>query len=329
MDDFDNPDNDKTQFRQSPQQSPDRTTLRPTPGKRGNVPTPGRSDPTQFPMPGATSAPRPQQPAAYNQAIYIQTFRGLNPLVNAASSLLALMVKLRTTFSHHDVNGLFQRICGEMKQFESRAKSDGERPEIVLAARYILCAGLDESVLKTPWGSESAWTQRSLLNSFHNETGGGEKFFVILDRMKETPAENLHILELMYICISLGFKGKYDLLSNGREHLDNLRDNLYQIIRRCRGEFERELSPTWQSRVVRRNKLTDYVPFWVIASSMAALLLLVYFGFRVWMYSSSSYVEQQLQDIVTESQPSAAKSKPKVSIRSLLSGGSAAGSKDK
>jgi type VI secretion system protein ImpK len=301
MGEFDDQDSDKTMMRGVPPLNSDRTSLRPTPGRRNSIPSPGRQDNTQgLGLPNSqTNMPlyRDFQSQGLSDASHIQTYRGINPLVNAASTLLALFVKLRNTFSHNDVNGLFQRLSSEIKSFESRAKDDGERPETVLAARYILCAGLDEAVLKTPWGSESAWTQRSLLNSFHNETGGGEKFFVIMERMKEMPAENLHLLELMYLCLSLGFKGKYDLLQNGRDHLENLRDELYQTIRSYRGEFERELSPTWQSRVASRNKLTDFVPFWVIASTAGAVLLLAYFGFRVWMYNTTSYVEQQLIDI--------------------------------
>ena len=304
MNEFDNPDADKTILRGVPQANPDHTVLRPTPGRRNTIPSPGRQAENQVPTSATSPLYREYQSQVLTGAGHIQTYRGLNPLVNAASTLLALLVKLRTTFSHNDVEGLFQRLSNEIKAFESRAKNDGERPEIVLAARYVLCAALDEAVLKTPWGSESAWTQRSLLNSFHNETGGGEKFFMILDRMKEMPVENLHMLELMYLCLSLGFKGKYDVLQNGRDHLENMRDELFQTIRSCRGEFERELSPNWQSRVVSRNKLTDYVPFWVIASSAAAVLLLVYFGFRVWMYNSSSYVEQQLVDIAASAEQS-------------------------
>ncbi|HEY5602217.1 MAG TPA: type IVB secretion system protein IcmH/DotU [Gammaproteobacteria bacterium] len=300
MKDFDDPDGDKTIMRGMPQRnSGDRTTLRPTPGRR-NIPTPGRQDYTQ--PPSTAAAYRDNQTQVSLGAGHIQTYRGINPLVNAASTLLVLLGKLRTTFSHNDVNGLFQRLCGEIKEFESRAKNDGERPEIVLAARYVLCAGLDEAVLKTPWGSESAWPQRSLLNTFHNETGGGEKFFMILDRMKEMPAENLHMLELLYLCLSLGFKGKYDVLHNGRDHIENIRDELFQTIRGYRGQFERELSPTWHSRVVNRNRLTDYVPFWVVASSVVALLMLIYFGFRVWMYSSSAHAEQRLTDIVVSAE---------------------------
>jgi len=45
---------------------------------------------------------------------------------------------------------------------------------------YVLCSLLDETVLGTPWGSESVWAGQGLLIGFHNEAWGGEKFFLAL-----------------------------------------------------------------------------------------------------------------------------------------------------
>ena len=154
--------------------------------------------------------------------------------------------KTRHSVSHPDVGGLYQRLVNEIKVFDSRAKEQGVRAEVVLAARYIICALLDEAVLNTPWGAESAWPQKTLLSTFHNETAGGEKFFLILDRMRESPAENLYILELIYICLSLGFEGKYRVIHRGRELVGQLREELFGVIRTYRGDYERALSPKWQ-----------------------------------------------------------------------------------
>ena len=135
------------------------------------------------------------------------------------------------------------------------AKEKNISSEIILAARYVICAALDEAVLKTPWGAESAWTQRTLLSTFHSETHGGEKFFLLLDKMKERPAQNLDMLELMYVFLSLGFEGKYHLNPRGREILEKIRDELFQIIRTFRGEYERALSPRWQGLGRTKNTL--------------------------------------------------------------------------
>ncbi|WP_206197454.1 type IVB secretion system protein IcmH/DotU, partial [Pseudomonas viridiflava] len=79
----------------------------------------------------------------------------------------------------------------------------------MLAARYVLCTVLDEAVLTTAWGSSSNWSTMSLLSHFHQETFGGEKFFQLLERLGSNPARHLHLLELMYLCLALGLKGKY------------------------------------------------------------------------------------------------------------------------
>ena len=53
------------------------------------------------------------------------------------------------------------------------------------AARYALCATIDDMVLSTPWGSASSWAQQSLTSIFHNEVTGGERFFDILEQMQQ------------------------------------------------------------------------------------------------------------------------------------------------
>jgi len=306
-------DSDKTVFRQ-PSVDGDRTVIKPMPGGRSTQPAPAQQAPVQPPpvqaqqpmqaTPQTLQAETPQyqpqqqaQPATAASSAYFSTRSGLNPLVNAASTLIAVFEKTRQALSHQDVGGLHQRLVNEIKAFESKAKETNIKPEVILSARYALCAALDEAVLNTPWGSESAWPQRTLLSVFHNETSGGEKFFLILDRMKEQPAENLYILELMYIFLSLGFEGKYRVIHRGRDHIEQMRDDLFATIRRQRGEYERSLSPHWQGLGRTRKSLTHYIPMWVVASIIGAVLFLSYSGFRVWLYDSSSPIVEQLDTI--------------------------------
>ncbi len=295
----DNP--DKTVFSQP--RGGDRTVIRPTPGGRGAgqaTPQPGGSVVPPAVPPPVQATPAYQQPAAVQgnmaQAAF-STNLGLNPLVNAAATLIAVFEKTRSSLSHPNVGGLHQQLVSEIKTFESQAKEQGIKPEVVLAARYVLCTALDEAVLNTPWGAESAWTQRTLLSLFHNETAGGEKFFLILDRMRDTPAENLYMLELMYILLSLGFEGKYRVIHRGRDMLEQIRDELFRIIRNHRGEYERSLSPSWHGLGRIRNSLANYIPMWVVASFAGVLLLVSYSGFRYWLYHTSEPVVQQLNDI--------------------------------
>ena len=293
---------DKTVFRKTPGgQAPraDSTVIRPTPGRRGGqTQVPRAPDSTQ--MQPAASGQAPQAPRAeyaHPDSAQFKTLYGLNPIVNAASLLIAVFYKTRQTVSHQNVGGLHQQLTAAMRQFEVTLQGKNVSPEMVLAARYILCAALDEAVMNTPWGAESAWPQRTLLSTFHNETHGGEKFFLLLDKMRERPAQNLDILELMYILLSLGFEGKYRMNARGREMIEKIRDELFQIIRTFRGDYERALSPSWQGLGRAKNTLAQYVPMWVVASVLAGVLVLTYTGFRFWMYHSTDHVVQQFDEI--------------------------------
>lgn len=283
-------DSDKTVFQQ-PRPGMDRTQMRPSPGRRRSASPPPRGDAPARAVPGSSS------PMSDTEAAYFRTTCGLNPLVNAASTLIAVFEKTHKSMNHPDVAGLHQRLTNEIRAFEQRLRDLGLKQEIMLSARYIMCAVLDEAVLNTPWGSNSPWAQRTLLTVFHNETSGGEKFFLILERMRHTPAENIQMLELIYICLSLGFEGKFRLADRGRDQIEVIRDELFSIIRSYRGEYERSLSESWHGLGNTRRTLVDHIPTWVIAVIAASILFFGYSGFRYWLYETSTPVADKLVTI--------------------------------
>lgn len=297
-------DSDKTVFRQSGAASGaqgDRTVIRPSPGRRGAAQPQQRAETAQLARNdyAKPAGHTPQRSFEDTHTGQFSTLYGLNPLVNAASMLLAVFHNARRSMAHPNVGGLHQQLVSAIRAFETSAKEKNIRPEVVLAARYVLCTALDEAVLNTPWGAESAWTQRSLLSLFHNETNGGEKFFMLVDRMRERPAENIDIIELMYILLSLGYEGKYRVISRGRDMLENIRDELYRIIRTHRGDYERELSANWRGLGNVRNSLANYIPMWVVASVVCGVLVLGYSGVRYWLHQSAGYTVAQLEAIIS------------------------------
>jgi type VI secretion system protein ImpK len=202
----------------------------------------------------------------------------VNPLVSCAAGLLTIAAELRATVAHPDPAGLREGLVRQVREFETCARAKGLVDAVVLPARYVLCALIDESVLDTPWGTESVWSRQGLLISFHNETWGGEKFFGALDRLLAYPSGNLHLLELMYLCLALGFEGRYRARADGRAQLERVREQLFQTIRTQRGDPDPELSLHWQGAKVRRDPLIHQLPLWVF-SAIAGLLLAGLFAF--------------------------------------------------
>ena len=225
------------------------------------------------------------------------TRTGTNIITDAAAQLLALMGRLRSTTQHHDIAALHRQVVQAIQNFENTARGLGAAPEALLISRYGLCAAIDETVLNTPWGSSSVWSSRSMLSTFHKETGGGEKFFIILDRIRQEPAKNIDLIELYSIILSLGFEGKYRIQPNGRSYLDSLRDELFNIVRMQRGDYEPELSPHWRGLKAKANSLVQQVPLWVIAALTGVILFGVYLGFNFMLLNNAGPSLEKFESI--------------------------------
>src|ERR1700691_1894799 len=115
----------------------DATIFRPRPGagKRG----PDQPAPGPAPAGGPAEAPRAPAPspgrAAQAGAVRDFSAAGLNPLLQAASPLLILMGRLRTTLVPTDIGTLRRQTLDQIREFEERARAGGIAPETVLAAR--------------------------------------------------------------------------------------------------------------------------------------------------------------------------------------------------
>ena len=231
---------------------------------------------------------------------------GLNALAAAASDLLSEVVRLKNSNSSEDLPALNTRLSEELKLFEVRAQQNGAEHSQTITARYVLCTVVDEAVVTTLRDKESEWSQMSLLSSFHNETFGGEKFFQLLDRLTKNPVKNLPMLELMYLCLSLGFEGKYRVMPHGMLELEGIRDALYRQIRQLRGDVPRELSPHWEGLRDKRRSLVRIVPWWMVALFTVACLVVMYSGFA-WVLGEQrdSVLQpyQQLDPTVVQPQP--------------------------
>ncbi len=220
---------------------------------------------------------------------------GCNPLLELAGSMLLESAKLRRTFRCADIGILHRRLSAEIRNFGKLAAEYGYSAETILAARYFMCSILDEAVLSTAWGGNSGWGRKTLLRIFHGDTAGGEKCFQILHRLSTSPAENLHALELFFAGLSLGFEGKYRLVSRGGERLEQLRRKLFTIIRLHRGEPEPELSPAWKTPFSSSRQLKKFVSYRMIVGIAALVMVCLYGAFALLLRSYTDPLLQRLE----------------------------------
>ena len=252
----------------SPPDNPGHTLIKPMPGGAAFGQQPPPSQP-----------PPPPQNRAPAEPVELPVTQGLNRMENAASHLFGLVIQLKAATSSPNVAQLRTRINQELQQFESALLQIGYERKIVKPAHYCMCTLIDEVILSTPWGGQSDWRANSLLVAFHNDAWGGDAFFTILERASQNPGGNRDLLEYLYICLALGFEGKYAPLPDGQAQLARVREELYQVIRANRPEFERELSSQWRPQLVKGSALARYIPLWALAAVCAGVLMLTYLGF--------------------------------------------------
>lgn len=197
---------------------------------------------------------------------------GLNKLIEAAMPVLGLSVRVRNMQQYESVMELHSRVSNEIQNFQKEIENIGYDEATVLAARYCLCSAIDEAVLSQQWGAESLWPEHPMLSIYHNETWGGEKFFAILDRVLGEAHRFSDLLEFLYICISLGFEGKYHVMHNGQTKLNQLRETIYEVIEKQFGEPAIKLLDPDKNIYDQKQKMSLRVPIWGIV--LAGFLVL-------------------------------------------------------
>jgi type VI secretion system protein ImpK len=283
----------------------DATILRPRPGRRNPA---SREADLAAPQPPAFQSVQPSfpqgalPPSAPPVAAGLGDFLtgGANALLQAAVPLLVLAGRLRGQIAQTDIETLRRQTSQEIRAFEERARSAGIPAEDALAARYALCTVIDEAVLNTPWGAQSNWAGQSLLVTFHRESSGGEKFFQILDRVMTEPQRYIALLELLHVCLALGFEGRYRLDERGPIRLAEIRQNLYRLIQGARGPAETDLSPRWKGVEDRRNAVVKLVPLWVVVAACGALLIAAFIIFSARLSGRADALNATLANVGLE-----------------------------
>jgi type VI secretion system protein ImpK len=216
---------------------------------------------------------------------------GLNPLVDAASHLFSILGKLKCLTAYRHVNKLQKELIQEINNFQTTIKQ-GYKAEYLIVCRYILCATFDDILANTSWGSQQ-WESVSLLSAFSQDTQHQDKFVTILERSIKDPATYIDLMELMYICLSMGYKGQYRATEHSQYQLEQITNNLYKHIRAYRGNFSKLLSPTplkahkSHGKAASRKKVS---PFFILFITVCILMaIFAGLGYLMDVISNEAY----------------------------------------
>jgi type VI secretion system protein ImpK len=293
-------DDDATVMMPAPAADPDATVMMPAavvlaaaaepdPEATIAIPTPGRKRDADAPA-------LPAAPAAGSVAATVDVgeLGGLNPLVAAANPVLAVAVQIRHTLKHADPKGLRASLQKSIEAFESTARAAGSGDETIAAASVALNALVNESAASTPWGA--AW-----------EAGGADEFFPLLEKHSADPVLNRSLLEFFYVCLALGFEGKYRQAPDGRQALADLRGKLFEQLRAQRPARDGELSGRWRGVVAPARRPAGALGLWVAAAAVALLLAALYLGYSLSLGGRSDPVARELAQLTAVAAPEKAR----------------------
>lgn len=222
-----------------------------------------------------------------------------NRLIDTASRIFSSLTQLKNSPHYHDIQKLREYLLGELTRFMQQTQDLGYNKEVVFIGQYALCATLDETINNTNWGGKASWEKCCLLQTLHENTNADEHFFVILDKLCQKPALFIDTIELMYICMSLGFEGKFRHHPLEKQRLLQTIHDTYQIIRFQRGEFDKTLTPLPAKASTQKETHKKYrsFPLWTILFFSCLMILSLYFGFNYLLTISANQTSQQLQMI--------------------------------
>ena len=129
-------------------------------------------------------------------------------LADVYAPCFSLALQLRATNEYGDAEVLRRRIKHLLETTRHEAKRTGLAPEDVREAEFALVAFLDETLLSSEWSQKDRWLARPLQLELYDRYDAGEAFFDRLDGLRANPGLHAEVLEVYYLCMALGFKGK-------------------------------------------------------------------------------------------------------------------------
>ena len=202
----------------------------------------------RIPSPGKKRKRNPFAPHGRieNLQANLSALGGLNPLIALANPILGVVPQVRRTLKHPAPEILRGTLREQIESFQTSATFADIPSRQVEWAVYALCALLDESAASTPWGAD--WADKGLLHELRSESGADEGFFALLDRLTNDPDGNAELIEFFYVCMALGFEGRFRKADGGARHeLGRVRDRIYSLISRRRSRPRDGLSEHWRS----------------------------------------------------------------------------------
>lgn len=214
-------------------------------------------------------------------------------LVSLAGPVFELVLTLRTGTLAPSTNPrpTVERLLHEMEQRGATLRYSERQ---VKAVKFALAAFVDETIMSTNLPLREEWEKFPLQLEYFGEQLAGVKFFERLDELLKQIETEADVVEVYYVCLLLGFKGKYKVYME--DQLQGLIDTIGSQLKRVGRLQETELSPHWKVRDQPEPPRKGGLPLWSKIGAAAGFLmvLLIYLVLFVLLKSDVNAAAGQL-----------------------------------
>ena len=129
------------------------------------------------------------------------------------------------------IESLKEKMVNDILIWSSKLSATKEYDEKdIIKLRYCLCVFIDEMLMKNELFMNSSWANNTLTVRLFDEILGGDNFYDIALSWLNNPAKNKDFLEFIYVCLVLGYQGKYASWHNVKERILYLCNNIASAL---------------------------------------------------------------------------------------------------
>jgi type VI secretion system protein ImpK len=223
----------------------------------------------------------------------------LDRLALLYEGILTATVRVQTARQQvQDPDNFRTRMKQALREIASTAARKGYSADDVQEANFAVVAFLDEAVL-TSDPSATEWAQKSLGEELFGQRSAGEMFFKRLETLRANrDSQSLaEVLEVYYLCLLLGYEGKFAGGSKAELQLlmSNLRDRIERIFGRT-PEFSPDGALPDEPVAIAppADPLDRQVRLFALAAFVLAVLC--FLGFSLNLDQKSSDIQQAIHD---------------------------------
>jgi len=191
-----------------------------------------------------------------------------NDLIAFAGPVFDLILRLKAGIVAPSYD-LRPKIASLLTDFENRAERYRFSSKITQVAKFALASFVDETVLSNNFNLKDEWEKNPLQLEYFGEQLAGNKFFEKLAAMLKQIDVTADAVEIYYVCMLLGFKGRYAVYE---------KDKLLQIMQETANALVKagkirpvELSPHWLANDQPEPPKPRKMPTWAKIGALGGL----------------------------------------------------------